>query len=101
MGNRYGYQSEGDKPSVSVGWWFVLLSVAILWFWKSLAILWLWTNIAQSLKRKFLSSTDRKSWYLTHSRRGALINKDGFVALSNQVSHVMICSDWPKHLAGI
>ena len=34
MRKRYCYQSEGEKLSISVRWWFVILSVAILWLWK-------------------------------------------------------------------
>lgn len=34
MGKRYCYQGEGETPSMSVGWWLVILSVASLWLWK-------------------------------------------------------------------
>ena len=34
MDKRYCYQSEGEKLSISVGWWMVILSVASLWLWK-------------------------------------------------------------------
>ena len=34
MGKRFSYESEGEKLSISVGWWFVIMSVAILWLWK-------------------------------------------------------------------
>jgi hypothetical protein len=30
MRNRYCYQSGGEKLWISEGWWFVILSVAIL-----------------------------------------------------------------------
>jgi|GEM_PF-4961488 len=36
MSKHYGYQSEGEKPSINAGWWLVILSVASLWLWKSL-----------------------------------------------------------------
>jgi len=42
MSQRYCYQSEGEKPMMGGGWWLILMSVAILWLWKSLAISWLW-----------------------------------------------------------
>jgi len=30
MGKRYCYQSVEEKPIMGVGWWFIILSVAIL-----------------------------------------------------------------------
>jgi len=42
MGKRYCYQSVGEEPMMGVGWWFIILSVAILWSWKYLDISWLW-----------------------------------------------------------
>ncbi len=30
MSKRYCYQSVGEKPMMGVGWWFIILSVAIL-----------------------------------------------------------------------
>jgi len=34
MGKGYCYQSEGEKFSIGLGWWFVIISVTILWLWK-------------------------------------------------------------------
>jgi len=34
MGKLYCYQSEGEAPLISVGWWLVILSVASLCLWK-------------------------------------------------------------------
>ncbi len=38
MNQPYYYQSEGEKRSMSGVWWFIIMVVAVLWFWKSLPL---------------------------------------------------------------
>ncbi len=42
MSKRYCYQSEGEKPSISIGWWLVILSAGTLWLGKFFPLSWLW-----------------------------------------------------------
>lgn len=35
MGKRFSYESEGEKLSISAGWWLVIMSAVFYWLWKS------------------------------------------------------------------
>ncbi len=50
MGSRYSYQSKGNKPSIRVVWWVLILGMMILWLRNplplpiviELMLAWLW-----------------------------------------------------------
>ena len=44
MKQLYYYQSEGEKPMMSIGWWFVIITGALLITWKFLPLSKLWSN---------------------------------------------------------
>ncbi len=43
MDNHYGFQNQWEESSEKIGWWFILLSTAILWLSIYLAASWLWS----------------------------------------------------------
>lgn len=32
MNKRFYYQSEGEKLTIGIGWWFLFISTILLWF---------------------------------------------------------------------
>ena len=42
MSKGYGYQNQGEPRSMSIGSWFLTLSVAIPWSGVYLVMAWLW-----------------------------------------------------------
>ncbi len=34
MSKRYSYHGVGEQHLISLGWWVVIIGVAIFWLWK-------------------------------------------------------------------
>ncbi|MEX2491719.1 MAG: hypothetical protein WD425_08145 [Nitrospirales bacterium] len=41
MSKRFCYRSEGEQPSIGIGWWLIILSAVAMWYWKYYPLSWL------------------------------------------------------------